>query len=273
VFKEVNDPSLLPPSFRDEKRNYLRQPLHRKRPLVRSKRGLQAQLPQIPGLVFQEVNDPSLLPASFRDGKSNTLTLPGIPRKTIVRSKRGLQSPLPEIPGIVFKEVIDPSLLPASFRERKRKPLRAISVPRVTRVRRKREMQRVPCHQVKDGKLRVKRDEDDTICYISTPRVSYGRPSYKHTQSHLSYSHQPQSYRHYPQSREYHKQSYSYASRRPVPIRSSYQSYSRPVVYPSHSTRVRTHGRTNTYNSPGKRVWYYKPEGSHRSQIHHVEHY
>jgi len=179
--------------------------------------------------------------------------------------------------GLLFAEVDDPSLLPPGFRESKTSQVTPPLKPKTPATRAKRGLQRVPCHLVKDGRLRVKRDEG-SICYIvdgaqsySEPRVSYSRPSRTRV---TSYSHLPESYY------QSHEQTHSYESYSPrdsyraVVARDSYRpvvardSY-RPVAYQSRAA-VRTSPRRS---HDTKRVWYHKPEGSHRSQIHHVERY
>jgi len=202
-------------------------------------------------------------------------------------------------PGLVFSEVNDPSLLPPSFREPKdypatqEKPIKSSITPiRPTikpfrllmrnRTRSRRGLQRVPCHLVKDGKLRVKRDGDDTICYLvgdtqsySQPRISYSSPevsSYSHIPQ--SYSNVPQSYRHVPQSYRHTPQSYRHVPQSYSQSREQTYSYRprgsyRPVVHQSRAV----HRSSPRRSGENKRVWYYKPEGSHRSQIHHVERY
>merc|ERR1711896_101190 len=280
VFAEVNDPSLLPSSFREPKDGPATQ-----EDLI--KPSITPIIPKIRPLSLRP-RRPSIRPTSPPPASS-----PVKPSET-KRSRRG-------VPGLVFSEPTDPSLLPPGFRAPKdglttqenpiqpsiRRPSLSIRRPSIRQrrppkkittasssvkgsqtKRSRRGLQRVPCHLVKDGKLRIKRDGDDTICYLvgdtqsySQPRISYSSPEVS------SYSHIPQSYRHVPQSYRHVPQSYSQSRERTYSYRPR-DSY-RPLVHQSRTVH-RTSPRRSGEN---KRVWYYKPEGSHRSQIHHVERY
>merc|ERR1711896_17768 len=347
VFAEVNDPSLLPSSFREPKDGPATQEdlikpsitpiipkirplsLRPRRPSIRPTSPPPASSPVkpsetkrsrrgVPGLVFSEPTDPSLLPPGFRAPKDGLTTQenpiqPSIRRPSLsirrpsIRQRRppkkittasssvkGSQTKKSRRgdPGLEFSEVNDPTLLPPSLTEPKddpathENPIKSSITPiRPTikpfrllmrnRSRSRRDLQRVPCHLVKDGKLRVKRDGDNTICYLVGDTQSYSQPriSYSSTEvssySHIpqSYSNVPQSYIHVPQSYRHVPQSYSQSRERTYSHRPR-DSY-RPLVHQSRTVH-RTSPRRSGEN---KRVWYYKPEGSHRSQIHHVERY